>query len=61
MKIEICENTFWLSLWTVIVIGLVVIVTVSVNTYTTRTLRAFEAGYRETTVQGTSQLVWTKP
>ena len=59
MKIEICENTFWLSFWAVIVAGLVAITWVLGSQYTKRTEAAFAAGYVETL--GQSQIThWTK-
>ncbi len=60
MKIEICENTFWLSLWTVITAAITTMILVGCFTYNERFKTAINAGYIENTVQGTNVLVWTK-
>lgn len=61
MKIEICDNTFWLTLWAVIVIGVAGIILGSQRYYNQRLNTIVSAGYVEKMVPYTSTAVWQKP
>ena len=60
MKIEICDNTFYLALWSVIVAGLVTAICFCVAQYSRRTEAAFAAGYSEKQDMAQSTH-WEKP
>ncbi len=63
MKIEtnIDENTFWLALWSVIAICIATTIIFATWTYNDRAKTAFNLGYNETPVAGSSAMVWAKP
>lgn len=60
MKIEICDNTFWLAFWSVICTAITAIIIVSVLQYTVRTKAAMDAGYQEQQCIGKTGTFWTK-
>lgn len=49
MKIEICDNTYWLTLWSVIAISFFGLMFGLSFHYTERVKAAFAAGYQEST------------
>lgn len=60
MKIEICENTFWVLVWIVVGFFACTALYVGMSVYSARVEAAFKAGYEETTTIGSGSLVWKK-
>lgn len=60
MKIEICENTFWLAMWSLIAITIINIVGIGCYLYIKDHENAFKYGYQESTLPGQVGSAWVK-
>lgn len=60
MKIEICENTFWVLIWAVIAAAVIALVAILVHGINTQYQNAFTAGYQEVALPGQMSTSWQK-
>lgn len=54
------DQLFWVNLWKSIMIGIVVIVSISLLYLYFDHINMIEGGYQEDTIQGSNQIVWRK-
>ena len=60
IKIDICENTFWLAIWIAILISVIIVVRILTLSYNDRMKAALDHGLQEGIVGTSGQVGWTK-
>ena len=60
MEIEINDNAFWATFWICIAAMIMTLIITLTVGYNKRTLAAFESGYEESILTGSSQPHWVK-
>jgi len=60
MKIEICEDTYWMLVLAIVALAVVACVSICVNGYNDRTKTALSEGYQEAPIPGSHETMWVK-
>lgn len=61
MRIEIDDNAFWATIWLIVAVSVVLIVTITTHMCSETTRLAIKSGLVEKQGYGSAQVLWSKP